>query len=317
MKFWWLIPIGIIMFLLISFVLVLSFICFKQLFYSPRRKKPQKDEYALPQGKKYVPHHAEILNWMKNVRNLPHEDMFVVSHDGLTLRGQYYECKKGAPVEILIHGYHGNSERDMGGGIERCFSMGRNALLVDQRACGKSDGRIVTFGINESRDCLLWIDKVIERFGDDVKIVITGVSMGAATVVMAAGRGLPENVRYVLADCPYSSSDEIIRTVMAGKGLPVKFLYPFVKLGARIYGGFRIKDASPLDEVKRSRTPIIFIHGDADDFVPAYMSEQLYEACTVKKQLVKIPNAAHVLAYITDKEGYVKALNDFSAEIGF
>ena len=317
MKFWWLIPIGALLFLLLSFVLVLSFICFKELFYSPRRKKLKADEYALPQGKKYVPHHAEILGWMKNVRNLPHEDMFVISHDGLTLRGKYYEYKKGAPVEILIHGYHGSSERDMGGGIERCFSMGRNALLVDQRACGKSDGRIVTFGVNESRDCLLWIDKVIERFGKNVKIVITGVSMGAATVIMAAGRGLPENVRYVLADCPYSSSDEIIRTVMAGKGLPVKFLYPFVKLGARLYGGFRIKDACPLDAVKQSKAPIIFIHGDADDFVPTYMSEKLYEACNSKKELIKIPNAAHVLAYITDKEGYVKALNDFSVKIDF
>lgn len=317
MKFWWLIPIGIVLFLSLAFVLVVSFICFKRLFYSSKRHPLKSDEYALPRGEKYVPHHEEILGWMKNVRNLPHEDMFIISNDGLTLRGQYYEYKKGAPVEILIHGYHGSSERDMGGGIERCFSMGRNALLVDQRACGKSGGHIVTFGVKESQDCLLWVNKVIERFGDDVKIVITGVSMGAATVVMAAGRGLPENVKYVLADCPYSSTDEIIHTVMTNQGLPTSFLYPFIKIGARIYAGFSIKDASPIDSVKRSKTPVIFIHGDADDFVPAYMSDHLYEACPTKKQIVKIPNAAHVLAYITDKEGYVKALNDFSAEIGF
>ena len=306
MKFWWLIPIGAVALLLVSFVLVMSFICFKKLFYSPRRIQMKADEYALPQGKKYVPHHPQILEWMK-----------IVPHDGLTLRAQYYEYRKGAPVEILIHGYHGSAERDMGGGIERCFSMGRNALLVDQRACGKSDGSIVTFGINESRDCLLWVDKVIERFGKDVKIVLTGVSMGAATVIMAAGRGLPENVGYVLADCPYSTSDEILRTVMAGKGLPVKFLHPFVKLGARIYGGFSINDASPLDFIKRAKVPIIFIHGDADDFVPPYMSEQLCDACPTEKRLVKISNAAHVLAFITDKQGYVDALNDFSASIGF
>lgn len=317
MELWWLIPIGVILFLFVSFVLTVSFICFKELFYSPGRVRQKSGEFNPPQSEKYAPHRDEILGWMKNVRNLPHEDMFIISNDGLTLRGQYYEYKKGAPVEILIHGYRGSAERDMGGGIERCFAMGRNALLIDQRACGNSGGHIITFGAKESQDCLLWINKVIERFGKDVKIVITGVSMGAATVLMAAGKGLPENVRYVLADCPYSSSDEIIRLVMTGKGLPVRFLHPFVEIGARIYGGFSVKKASPINSVKLAKTPIIFIHGDADDFVPTYMSEHLYEACASKKQLLKVPNAAHVLAYITDKQGYIKALNDFSSEIEF
>jgi fermentation-respiration switch protein FrsA (DUF1100 family) len=242
--------------------------------------------------------------------------MSIVTPDGLTLRGRYYECNPGGIIEILFHGYRGNSERDMSGGVERCFALGRNALIVDHRGAGQSDGHVTTFGIRERWDCLLWVERVIERFGPDTKIILTGISMGAATVMMAAGEKLPENVICVLADCGYSSPREIIRKVIRDLKLPM-MLYPFIRLGGILFGRFDLEETSPIEAVQKCRVPLILIHGEADGFVPCEMSRLVYEACVSPKKIVTVPGAGHGLSFPVDKEGYLKALADFQQECGF
>ncbi len=314
---WWLILLivaGGILFL----ILLTALICYFKVFYSGKRHILAEDEYEIPPGEEYLAHSEQIIEWVKLARTYPHEDLEITSHDGLTLRGKYYECNKGGIVEILFHGYHGNGERDMSGGIARCFALGRNALIVDHRASGHSDGHTITFGILEKRDCLRWVDFAIKHFGEDVKIILTGISMGAATVMMASGEELPKNVICTLADCGYSSAREIIQKVIREMRLPATLLYPFVKLGAFLYGGFRLEEDSPMEAMARVKIPMIFIHGEGDDFVPCDMSERLHEAClSPHKKFVKIPDAAHGLAYPTDKEGYVSALAVFQEECGF
>ena len=302
-----------------GFILVFltSLICFFRVFYSPKRVPLGEDEYDIPDGAEYEAHRESIKAWIDMSRTLPHQNFSITSHDGLTLRGRYYECQPGGPIEILFHGYRGNSERDMSGGIERCFAMGRNALIVDHRAAGKSDGHVITFGICECKDCLKWIDLVIEHFGENTKIILTGISMGAATVMMALGEDLPKNVVCVLADCGYTSPREIIQKVIRDMKVPVFLLYPFIRLGARWFGRFDLEEASPMEAVKRARVPLILIHGEADDFVPCDMSRRLYEACASQKKFVGIPEAAHGLAFPVNKEAYLRALADFEAECGF
>ncbi len=290
---------------------------FFTVFYSKKRKALNEDEFEIPEGEIYEAFRDDMINWTKEARRAEREYMEIRSFDGLTLRGYYYECNPGGIVEILFHGYRGDGERDLSAGRERCFSLGRNALIVDQRASGKSDGSVITFGVNECRDCLAWIDRVIERFGQDVRIVLTGISMGAATVLMAAGRDLPKNVVCVLADCGYSSGKEIITKVVAELKLPAKLIYPLIKLGGRLFGHFNLDEDSPIEAVKRAKVPIIFIHGDADDFVPYSMSERMYEACASKKKLVPIKGAGHGLAYPVDKALYISSLDDFRKECGF
>jgi fermentation-respiration switch protein FrsA (DUF1100 family) len=298
----------------VAILLLTLLICFFKVFYSPKRKPPRADEYIIPEGEIYEVFRDEIVGWMKEVRTLPHEDVEITSHDGLTLRGKYYEYKKGAPIEILFHGYRGSAERDMCAGISRSFAVGRNALLVDQRAAGYSDGHVISFGINERLDCIRWAEFVHERYNGNVEIILTGISMGAATVMMASAERLPKSVVCILADCGYTAPDEIIKKVIADMHLPVKLIYPFVRLSARIFGGFDPDAHSPIEAVKRTRIPIIFIHGDTDGFVPYEMSERLFEACSSLKKLVKINGAGHGLAYPTDKEKYVNALKDFEVE---
>ena len=247
---------------------------------------------------------------------LPKEDVYITSFDGLKLYGKYYEYKEGAPIEILVHGYKGNGERDLSGGIERCFKLGHSALVVDQRGAGKSDGHTISFGIKEHLDVVRWAEYVSERFGKDTKIILAGVSMGASTVLMASGKKLPENVAYILADCPYSTPREIIMKTIKEMKLPPKIMYPFVKLGARVFGHFRLDSYSPIEAVQNTKIPIIFIHGTKDDFVPYYMSENMYAKCSSVKKIAPIEDAGHGLAYPINGEKYISEISKFKAELG-
>lgn len=292
-------------------ILIISYLCFFMAFYVPKKEIIGPDDYDIPKGKIYEPFRDVMVSWMKETRQLPHEEVSIRSFDGLTLWGKYYEYAPGAPIELMFHGYRGNAERDLCGAVQRCFKLGHSALVVDQRASGKSDGKVITFGINESKDCHSWVAFMLEHFGPDVKILLTGISMGAATVLMAAGSALPENVIGVLADCGYSSPKAIIKKVIRQIGLPADLAYPFVKLGARLYGGFDIEALSPLEAMEKCTVPVIFFHGETDDFVPCEMSTENYDACVSKKKLVTMANAGHGLCYPIEPDRYLKELGDF------
>ena len=294
-----------------AIILTISYICFRMAFFVNR--KNQIKGFSLPVGKIYEPHSDIMRGWAEEVKNMPYEQFSITSFDGLKLSGKYYEYSKGAPIELMFHGYRGSAERDLCGGVQRCFKLGRNALLVDQRGIGESEGNIITFGINERKDCLKWVDFMIEHFGQNVKIIICGISMGASTVLMAAGEELPSNVIGVLADCGYNSAKEIIKSVIEKLGLPKNLAYPFVKLGARIYGHFNLEETTPEEALKKCKIPVIFFHGDTDDFVPCEMSEKNYDACVSKKKLVKIKGAGHGLSYIIDPDLYINSLKEFFA----
>jgi len=291
-------------------VLLICYICFRIGFYVPPRKPRDPEFIDLPQGAVYEPFWDKMRKWTVLTRQLPCEHLSVTSFDGLTLTGKFYEYAPGAPIELMFHGYRGNAERDLSGGVQRCFKLGRSALLVDQRCSGGSDGNVITFGVKEHRDCLTWLELAEEKFPDR-KIILTGISMGATTVLMAAGRSLPENVIGVLADCGFTSAKDIVLKVISQMGLPPRLCYPFVKLGAKLFGRFDLEESSAVDAVKRATVPVIFFHGEADDFVPCDMSRENYEACASRKALVTIPGAGHGLSYPVEPETYLQALRDF------
>ena len=296
---------------LAAVVLLISYGCYRFAFYVPARKPVADDVIELPEGAVYEPYWAKMEYWIKEARKLPQESVEITSLDGLKLQGKFYEYAPGAPVEIMFHGYRGSAERDMSGGVHRCFKVGRSALVVEQRCSHGSEGNTITFGINEHRDCLKWVDFAIEHLGKDIKIVLTGISMGAATVMMAAGEKLPPNVVGILADCGYTSAKEIMFHVMRGMKLPPKLCYPFVKLGAKIFGHFDLDENSPIEAMKRCTLPVIFFHGEADDFVPCSMSRENFEACAARKHLVTIPGAGHGVSYAKDPQRYLQELRDF------
>lgn len=298
---------------LIFLIFLTSFICFYMAFYNKTSEKI-RPENELPPGKEYEPYQKQLLSWMNERRSMPYTEITVKSFDGLTLSGKYYETKKGAPIELMFHGYRGSAERDLCGGIQRCFALERNVLIVDQRAHGRSDGNVITFGLKESRDVLSWVNEINARFGTNSKIILCGISMGAATVMLAAGFDLPDNVIGALADCGYTSAKEIICKVIENMRLPSKIIYPFVRLGAIIFGGFDPNKASPEKALKNCKIPIIFIHGENDNFVPCYMSEKNHAAVSSKKRILTVKNAGHGAAFLVAPEQYLETLKDFYDE---
>ena len=304
---------GIAVFILLLIFLT-AYFCFFRIFLSQR--KPSTEEFPIPDGEVYLPHRERMINWMKDMRAMPHTDVSTVSFDGLTLRGKFYEYEKGAPIELMLHGYKGDSERDLCGGVARCFALGHSAFIIDHRASGRSEGKVITFGINESRDARLWIDYITENIDSDAKIILTGISMGASTAMICAGEELPRNIVGVLADCGYTSAKAIIKKVMTDMKLPADILYPFARLGARLFGKFDPDERSPLEAMEKCRLPIIFFHGDTDDYVPHSMSVENYNACTSEhKKLITVKNAGHGLCFVIDSEGYIKELCDFFAPV--
>lgn len=283
-------------------------------FKTAKRKKLNAGEYDLPPGEIYEPFYPQMRKWVDSIRSMDRERVEITSFDGLTLRGYYYEYSPDSPLELIFHGYGGNAERDLSGGVERCFALGRSVILIDQRGAGESDGRICSFGINERRDCIKWIEFASEKFGHNRPIIIGGVSMGAATVMMASGENLPKNVVCVMADCGYSSSKKIINKVVNEMHLPFNLVYPFIKLGGKLFGGFDLEESSPVEAVARSKTPIVFIHGDNDDFVPFDMSVECFEATKAPKKFVTIEGAGHGLAFPVNPTKYVESLRDFEKE---
>ena len=302
--------------LILLLVLLTAYICFRMVFYVPRKKEAPTDEIPLPHGRIYEPFHPLMKQWILEARSFQHENVYIKSFDGLTLHAKYFECKPNAVLEIMFHGYRGSAERDLSGGIQRCFALGRNVLLVDQRTSCGSEGHVISFGINEHRDCLSWIDYAVQHFGPDVKIVLTGISMGASTVLMAAGKPLPPNVVGVLADCGYSSPKEIIKKCARDLHIPADLIYPFIKLGAKLFGHCDLEEYSPMEAMKTCKLPVIFFHGEDDTFVPCDMSRQVYEACTSPKHLVTVKDAGHGLVYLIDNDGYFHAVTKFFTDNG-
>ena len=304
----------------ISFVflvcLITLLVCFFKIFYSAQKKlEVETKELPLPEGSVYEPFHEMMTKWILEKRNTPHRACETTSFDGLKLRAKYYEFDKNAPIEIMLHGYRGSSERDLCGGVDRCQKLNHNVLIVDSRASSFSGGRVISFGINESKDCEKWIDFVLKEINPNAKIILSGVSMGASTVMICASKDLPKNVVGIIADCGYTSASEIIKKVIDDMKLPSKILFPFAKLSAKIFGKFNLEETSSIDSLKNCKLPVIFFHGDKDDFVPLEMSKRNYEACVSRKKLVIIEGAGHGLAFPVAQEKYVNEIKEFFKSI--
>lgn len=279
-------------------------------FYSPNRS--QNNVYGIPDDEQCNKIKSDLYKKIDDLLAQPFEIVTVTSFDRLKLYGRYYHYKDGAPLDIAFHGYRGNYARDMCGSAAISKAAGHNFLLVDQRAHGNSKGHTISLGINERYDCISWVNYAIKRFGDNVKIMLCGVSMGATTVLMASGLNLPDNVYGIFADSPYSSPKSIIKKVCRDlKCLPAVF-YPLIKLAARIYGGFSIEGVTAENAVKKTDVPIAIVHGCKDKFVPSEMSEEIYKANPYTIERYTFPNAGHGLSYFSDTERYVKIVKEFT-----
>lgn len=243
----------------------------------------------------------------------PYEPVQITADDGTLLAARYYHHADGAPVAIIFHGYKGFARRDGMGGYTLCKRLGYNVLLPDQRSHGASGGQTITMGVKERYDCRAWAYWAQKHFGPQTPLFLMGVSMGASTVLLASGLDLPDTVRGIIADCGYTSPHDICCKVLADQKHhpPVAPVYGIGRLGTLLFGRFDPEDADCRQAVAKSHIPTLFIHGEADAFVPCSMSQENFDACAAPKRLVTIPGAGHAVAYYVDSPAYEKAVTDF------
>jgi len=281
--------------------LTLIYLIYRKAFYSP--EKGQGDIYNIPKEAQYDPYRKVMRDLIADLDARPFEAVTITSHDGLKLYGRYYHYHDGAPVDIAFHGYRGTAIRDMCGGIRLSYASKHNVLLVDQRAHGKSEGHTITFGIRERYDCQAWVNYVRGRFGNDVRILLYGVSMGAATVLMASDLDFGGSVCGILADCPFSSPREIIKKVCRDMNYPPVIASALAAVAARVFGGFGLTETTAEQAVKNSVLPIIIMHGEDDRFVPAQMSLVIAQA-RADIERYTFAGAAHGISGIVQPERY-------------
>lgn len=302
--------IAIILILLI-FIAVLSFSVYayrKAFHVSARQRNKLLD---LPHTEQYDAFSERTQELIREMEAIPFEEVTIQAEDGTLLYGRYYHISDKAPVQIQFHGYRSAALRDFCGGNHLARQMGHNSLLIDERAHGKSGSNAITFGIRERQDCLAWARYAYARFGADTPIFLSGISMGAATVLMASDLPLPETVVGIIADSPYSSPSAIIRKVSGEMGFPPALAFPFVKLGAFLFSGLRFGTDSALESVAATDIPILLLHGEADHFVPCEMSREIHAACKSKSQLYTFPDAGHGLSFMVDTPRYQAAVEAF------
>ncbi|QTQ15890.1 alpha/beta hydrolase [Treponema parvum] len=297
-------------------------------------KRPQKgwDDPSLDSAGSRSPYIDEIKKSQEWLSRQDCEQVRIKSFDGLTLAATLLTNPQQNKKEtvILMHGYKSLASFDFAGIYEYFYGEGYNVLLCDQRTHGNSEGTYITLGIKERYDCLSWIDCVNTRFGTDDSVWLFGVSMGAATVLMAAGHELPPNVKGIIADCGFTSPGKILELGLKNQyHLPAALFMPFINLGIRIFCGYGPYSYSTLAALspheKKSQTPlvgglnkntgtnnvkILFVHGTKDNFVPLTMSEENFAAFTGHKVFLKT-GAEHAASFLCDRELYVKALKDF------
>lgn len=290
--------------ILLLFLIALFFI-YMFVFYAPKQS-----DFNIPKNEQYDLFNDKMIELIKDIQNIPYEDVYVATKDGKTLHGRYYKLFDTNEVAICFHGYRGTAVRDFSGGAHLVIEKKQNFILVDQRGQGKSSGKFMSFGIKEREDVETRVTFVNQLYENKCKIYLYGVSLGAATILMSASKAY-ENVVCFIADSPYSSPKDIIQSVMKQMKLPVKVMYWLVYLSALIYGHFNLHKYNAIDEVKNCKIPILIIHGDDDRIVPVEMSKKIAEANKKYVKLEIFKDAAHALSYLYDEEKYKKCVNEF------
>ena len=252
------------------------------------------------------------IQWLLTESN--YTDETLTSFDNLNLHAyKVLNQNDSNKWVITVHGYTSEGI-NMSSYAKNYYDIGYNVLIPDLRSHGLSEGDYIGMGWDDRLDIIDWINTILE-YNPNAEIVLHGVSMGAATVSMVSGEDLPSNVKAIVADCGYTSVwDEFAYQLDDLFSLPEFQILNVSSLVAKVRAGYFLGEASTLKQVAKSKTPILFIHGDEDDFVPYYMMEELYNATSSEKEMLTIKNAGHAKASEVDPETYWTTVSNFTSK---
>lgn len=238
-------------------------------------------------------------------------DLYITSRDGLKLHGRWIPAQNAKGTIILAHGYRSTYLVDFSAVLDLYHDAGLNILLPDQRAHGKSEGKVITFGVKESSDMLMWLDYHNKTSGD-IPVLLSGLSMGASTIMYLADEKLPSNVKGLIVDCGFTTPKAIISSVFTSvTHLPAFLCIWSTGLCARIFGGFSLTQKDSRISLAKNQLPIIMIHGLNDTYVPCRMTEEAYAVCGGPKQILLVEGAEHGVSFLFARERYTKMIKDF------
>ena len=252
-------------------------------------------------------------DWRDWVQDQEFEEMELTAYDELKLQGYYLEAKEPTDKTVVFaHGYLGQAS-DMGLYAEYYYEeLGYNVFTADARGHGQSEGDYIGFGWHDRLDYVDWLDVLIEKLGEDTEIVMHGLSMGAATVLMASGEELPSNVKGVIADSPYTSVHDLFSYQMTRMfHIPSFPVLNSTSVVTKMKAGYSLKEASSLKQVKKAAVPILYIHGEEDTFVPTALAQELYENTKSEADIMTVAGAGHGEAYVIAEKKYREKMNSF------
>lgn len=293
--------------IIILVIIVIVLLGVGNYFYNLALNPNSSKELVLKQDTKATSASREE-NWILDQSNYCDEE--IESFDNLKLHGYKINNENSNVWVITVHGYMGSGAK-MASYAENFYNMGYNVLVPDLRGHGKSEGDYIGMGWNDRKDILRWIDLILKE-NNNAKIILHGVSMGGATVMMTSGEKLPENVKCIIEDCGYSSVvDEFEDKLKNIFNLPKTPILQAADLVSRVRAGYWFSDASSVNQLKKAKVPILFIHGDKDDFVPYDMLDKVYNAADVEKEKLVVEGAEHAKSAYVNPELYWNTISNF------
>ena len=277
-----------------------------------RRKHPVKVHTKMgDEGSVDTVFKSSIEEGMKWIGSLPFTEHEITAFDGTPLYARFYRNGDSKTTILMMHGFRSNPIHDFSCAFKFYYDKGFNLLVPDQRAHGKSGGKYITYGAKERYDAKSWLEYA-NTLVEGGELYATGVSMGATTVLMAAELPLPENVKGIIADCGFTSPADIIKKVMKeDMKVPLFPLYYTTRALTRLVAGFDFEECNAAAAVKNCKTPLLFLHGKSDSFVPFYMGEEIYNSAEGKKKAVWVEGADHGCSFLVDRKACADALGGF------
>ncbi|MBQ9941034.1 MAG: alpha/beta hydrolase [Clostridia bacterium] len=253
----------------------------------------------------------DINKSIDNLKKIHSEQWEIDSYDGIKLVATFIPVKNAKRTVLCAHGYRSSGYFDFSLAVGYFLDTKCNLLIIDQRAHGRSEGKYITFGIKERFDIRDWTHEICKRLGNDLPIYLDGVSMGCATVLLASALELPPCVKGIIADCGYTSCHDIVYKFCKNDiRIHPTLIMPSLNLIFKLNVGCYMNSVKVYEEVKKAKVPIIFAHGDADDFVPIEMTIKNYKACSSTKKLIISEGAEHGMSYVKSTEMYKKCIKE-------
>lgn len=294
----------IVLIILVVLIIAALIWAFKTAFMRSDVRLVSFESGPLAQYKNVFKESLEFIDGLKSER------VYTISFDGLRLAGSYYNNNSDTTI-LLFHGYRSDGRFDFACAVKYYIEMGLNVLVVDQRANGESGGKLITFGIKERRDAVSWAEFINKKYAPQ-NVFLSGVSMGATTVMMAANLELPQNVKGIIADCGFTAAPDIIKKVaLQAFKINATPILPFLNAMCKLFGDFSLYETTTVKALSESDIPIFFIHGKKDGFVPCEMTEISHNAARAEKYICLVEEADHGISFLVDTDNIQRQIAEF------